>query len=242
MPWKLSGRTALVTGGCRGIGLAIATRLANEGCSVYVTTRSQASIESIAGQHPTLRPLMCDVCKSEEIEKAVSSITSPIGVLVNCAGVTLNKLFLRTSLEEFSAVLRTNTLGAAEMTKVVLRQPKGMLQRKDGCVMFVGSVAGECGNAGQVAYAASKAALGGMAKSLAQEYGAHGIRFNVIAPGLIAETEMGKSINTQLQAKWAERCSLKRNGTCEEVAEVVALLAASSFVTGQTIHVDGGYW
>ena len=226
-------RVALVTGGNRGIGLACARALADAGFSVAVTSRS-SDVEGFT----TVR---CDQTDPAQVEAAIASVEEqlgPVGVLVANAGVTRDGLALTMSDEAFAEVLDANLTGTF---RVVRRCAKGMLRQKFGRIILVGSVVGLAGSGGQVNYAASKAGLVGMARSLARELGSRGITTNVVAPGFI-DTDMTAELPDERKAEVLKSIPLGRFAAPEEVAAVVAWLAgdAAAYVTGAVIPVDGG--
>ncbi len=239
-----SGRkTAIVTGGSRGIGKAIAVELARDGCYVIVNYRSNddAAAETIAmirnagGDGEAVR---FDVADSAEAEKAINDIVGRfpvIDILVNNAGITADNLFLMMSETEWDAVIATTLKGFYNMTKPILRK---MLRQKRGSVVSIASVAGLIGNKGQANYSAAKAGLIGASRSIASEIAKKGIRVNVVAPGLI-ETDMIKEAPVEFIKNIIP---MGRIGKPEEVAKVVRFLCSddASYITGQVISVNGG--
>jgi 3-oxoacyl-[acyl-carrier protein] reductase len=239
-------RVALVTGGSRGIGRAIALRLAADGHVVvvnYSTNSSAASdvvaqIESTGGR---AMPAQADVSDPDQVDALFGQIATELGsvdVLVNNAGITKDNLLLRMSHEDFDSVIRTNLRSAFLCTKASLR---GMLKARWGRIISIASVAGISGNAGQANYAASKAGMIAFAKSIAKEVGSRGITSNVVAPGYI-ETDMTDALGDSVKESASAAVALGRFGQPEEVAEAVGFLAsdASSYITGQVLAVDGG--
>jgi 3-oxoacyl-[acyl-carrier protein] reductase len=229
-----SGRSVLVTGGNRGIGLAIAQALAAGGDRVAVTYRS--------GEPPAgLLGVRCDVTDSASVDAAFDEVErthGPVEVLVANAGVTRDQLIMRMDEDDFAAVVDTNLAGSWRVAK---RASKGMLRLRRGRVVFISSVVGLLGSAGQSNYAASKAGLIGLARSLARELGSRGITFNVVAPGFV-ETDMTAALAEDLQKSYKEQIPLGRFCSAEEVAAVVRFLASdeAAYVTGAVIPVDGG--
>jgi 3-oxoacyl-[acyl-carrier protein] reductase len=227
-------RSVLVTGGNRGIGLAIARALAADGDAVAVTYRSGEPPEGMYG-------VRCDVTDTAQVDAAFADVEEhqgPVEVLVANAGVTRDQLVLRMSDEDFAAVLDTNLTGAF---RVARRASKGMLRLRRGRLVFISSVVGLTGSAGQVNYAASKAGLVGMARSLARELGSRGITANVVAPGFV-ETDMTAELGEDRKKEILAAVPLGRYATPDEVAGVVRFLAgdAGAYVTGAVVPVDGG--
>jgi 3-oxoacyl-[acyl-carrier protein] reductase len=240
------GRVALVTGGSRGIGRAIALRLAADGHAVVVNYSANSSaaaevvsaIESAGGRAIAAKG---DVSEPEQVGQVFDLISAEFGnvdVLVNNAGITKDNLLLRMSQEDFDSVIQTNLRSAFLCTKSSLR---GMLKARWGRIISIASVAGITGNAGQANYAASKAGMIAFSKSIAKEVGSRGITSNVVAPGYI-ETEMTDSLSDNVKKAASSSISLGRFGQPEEVAAAVGFLASdsSSYITGQVLAVDGG--
>jgi len=227
-------RSVLVIGGNRGIGLATATLFAKAGDRVAITYRS--------GEPPTgLLGVRCDVTDTDAVDRAFSEVEhahGPVEVLVANAGVTRDGLLLRMAEEDFAVVLDTNLGGAARVAKRAL---KGMLRQRWGRLIFVGSAVGSLGEAGQANYAASKAGLIGLARSLARELGSRNITANVVAPGY-TETDMTAGLTDAQRAAWLARIPLGRSAHPDEVAAVIQFLASSAadYITGAVIPVDGG--
>jgi len=227
-------RSVLVTGGNRGIGKAIAAAFVEAGDQVAVTYRSGEPPEGVLG-------VKCDVTDPASVDAAFAEVEAahgPVEVLVANAGITRDTLLLRMSDEDWSSVIETNLTGSFRVAK---RAAKGMLRLRRGRLVFISSVVGLLGSAGQVNYAASKAGLVGMARSLARELGSRSITANVVAPGFV-ETEMTAVLPEETQAKYKEQIPLGRYATPEEVADVVVWLGsdAAGYVTGAVIPVDGG--
>lgn len=237
---------ALVTGGSRGIGRAIALQLASTGHAVAVNYASNeaaaadvvAAIESAGG---TAIAVGADVGDDDAVAAMVDTVTEqlgPITVLVNNAGITDDGLMLRMGPDQWDRVIATNLRSVYLCTKAVL---KGMIRAKGGRIINISSVSGVSGNPGQANYAASKAGVIGFTKSMAKEVGSRGITVNAVAPGFI-ETDMTEALGDAVTERAAEQISLGRLGRPEEVASVVGYLASddASYITGQTIVVDGG--
>lgn len=240
---ELSGTTAIVTGGSRGIGLAIARELAEAGARVAVLARNGARADEAASTLPGdgHMGLACDVADAAAAQSAVAAVEKAFGgvhVLVNNAGITRDNILLRLKDEDWDDVIDTNLKGAFNMTRAVTR---GMMKRREGVILNVSSVVGLMGNAGQTNYAASKAGLHGLTKSVARELASRGVRCNAIAPGFI-ETDMTAELDEKQTEALRERIPLGRLGAPEDVAAVVRFLAGPSagYITGQIITVDGG--
>jgi 3-oxoacyl-[acyl-carrier protein] reductase len=238
---ELEGQVALVTGGSRGIGRAIATELGQAGAAVAVVARSLEAAGQAASAFQGGRPFACDVADPEqcaELVKTVEEDLGPVDILVNNAGITRDNILLRLKDEDWEAVRATNLRGAFNTTRVVAR---GMMKRRSGRIINIASVVGLTGNRGQANYAASKAGLIGFTKSVAQELGARGVLANVVAPGFI-ETDMTAELPEEARESLFGRIPLGRFGTPEDVAGAVRFLAgpAAAYITGQVFVVDGG--
>ena len=228
------GRLVLVTGGNRGIGLAIAQTFQELGDRVVITHRSGTAPDGLDG-------VVMDVTNQVSVEAAFKEIESKYGtvdVLVANAGITKDGLSLRMSESDFQTVVDTNLTGSFRVTQKVL---SGMMKKRSGRVIFIGSVVGLLGSVGQVNYSATKSALVGMARSLAREYGSRGITFNVIAPGFV-ETDMTAVLADGLKEKYEAQIPLARFASPSEVAKVVHFIASADagYITGAVIPVDGG--
>ena len=227
-------RSVLVTGGNRGIGRAIAEAFLAQGDKVAVTTRSGGAPEGALD-------VRCDVTDAAAVDAAFAEVEAahgPVEVLVANAGITADTLLLRMSEDDWTSVIDTNLTGSFRLAK---RAAKGMLRLRRGRIILISSVVATLGSPGQVNYAASKAGLIGVARSLARELGSRSITTNVVAPGFI-ETDMTASLPAEQQAEYAARIPLGRLGAAEEVAGTVTWLAgpAAAYVTGAVIPVDGG--
>ena len=243
---SLTGRVALVTGASRGIGRAIATRLAGCGALVLAAARgdnARGTVESIRAAGGLAELVALDVTDAAAGEAAVSAAVAQHGridVLVNNAGITRDQLMLRMKREDWDAVLATNLTSAYTLTQAVL---KPMIRQRRGRIICISSVVGQSGNAGQANYAASKAGLIGFAKAVAQEVASRNITVNVVAPGLI-ETDMTQGIAEKAKESLLGRIPLGRLGTADEVAVAVAFLASdeAAYITGQVLAVNGGMY
>ena len=228
------GRSVLVTGGSRGIGLAIATAFKEAGDQVAVTYNTSPPPEGFLG-------VKCDITDQAQVDAAFDTIAEqhgPVEVLVANAGITRDTLLLRMSDDDWDAVLQTNLTGSF---RVARRAAKGMLRLRKGRIVFISSVVGMLGSPGQVNYAASKSGLIGMARSIARELGSRGITANVVAPGFV-ETDMTAVLPEETQKQYLSQIPLGRFGLTEEIANAVRWLASAEagYITGAVIPVDGG--
>jgi 3-oxoacyl-[acyl-carrier protein] reductase len=236
----LESKVAVVTGAGRGIGKAIAVRLAAEGAKVACCGRTLANVEAtVAGIDG--KAYAVDVADSKQVIETCEKILKDFGrvdILVNNAGVTRDQLLMRMSDEDWDTVLDTNLKGAFNFTKTLTRS---FLKQRAGRIVNISSIIGLTGNAGQTNYAASKAGLIGFTKSVARELASRGITANAVAPGFIV-TDMTQALGAEAQEALKSRIALGRLGTAEDVANVVLFLASdwASYVTGQVITVDGG--
>lgn len=238
----LNGKTAVITGGSRGIGEAIAYKLASMGADIAVIYAGNVSAaEQVCTRCQNeygrkAKAYQCDVSDFRAVKETVEKIKLDFGmihILVNNAGITRDGLIARMKEEEFDAVIHTNLKGAFHL----IRHTAGMMiKNRQGCVINIASISGLMGNAGQCNYAASKAGLIGLTKSAARELAPKGIRCNAVAPGFIA-TDMTETLTDH---PLLEQIPLKRMGTAEEVAAAVAYLATAEYVTGEVLRVDGG--
>ncbi len=244
---SLTGQIALVTGASRGIGRAIAVELGARGATVVGTATSDEGADNIrialAAAGVIGAGLKLDVCEASECIRVIGEIESrfgPVSILVNNAGVTRDNLALRMSDNDWDQVIDTNLKSVFRLAKLVMR---GMMKARYGRIINITSVVGALGNSGQANYAAAKAGVAGMTRSLARELGSRNITVNCIAPGFI-ETDMTKSISETQREALLRQISLGRLGRPEEVAAAVAFLASSEagFVTGSTLHVNGGMY
>ena len=242
----LSGRIALVTGASRGIGKAIAARLAARGAVVIAAARAEnakPTADAIVASGGRAEHLALDVTEAGGAEAAMAAVVGRHGridILVNNAGITKDQLMLRMKRDDWDAVIATNLTATFALTQVAL---KPMLKQRGGRIVNISSVVGQSGNAGQANYAASKAGIIGFSKAVAQEVASRGITVNVVAPGLI-ETDMTKAITDAAHEEWAAKIPLKRLGTPDDVAAAVCFLASdeASYITGQVLAVNGGMY
>jgi 3-oxoacyl-[acyl-carrier protein] reductase len=234
-PDGVTGRVVLVTGGSRGIGLAVARRFASLGDRVAVTYHSSPPPDGLFG-------VRCDVTSTDDVDAAFAAVEEHFGatveVLVSNAGVTRDGLLLRMGEDDFTAVIDANLTAAF---RVVKRAARGMLKARSGRIVLISSVVGLLGSAGQANYAASKAGLVGFARSVARELGSRSITVNVVAPGPVA-TDMTAALGEERLGELAALVPLQRVATPDEIAGVVAFLASAdaAYITGAVIPVDGG--
>jgi 3-oxoacyl-[acyl-carrier protein] reductase len=242
----LSGKSAVVTGGSRGIGRAIALRLATQGADVAFSYKgneaaAKETAAAIEGLGHRALPVQADISQPDAADvliKAALEAFGKVDILVNNAGITRDDLIMRMSVEAFREVLETNLFGAFYATKAVTRP---MLKAKGGRIINITSVSGQAGQMGQANYSAAKAGLIGLTKATARELASRGITCNAVAPGFVL-TELTKDLPEPLQAEITSRTPLGRFGTTEEIANAVAFLASdeAAFITGQVLAVDGG--
>ncbi|WFD09068.1 3-oxoacyl-[acyl-carrier-protein] reductase [Tepidibacter hydrothermalis] len=242
----LKGRVALITGGSRGIGKAIATKLASLGADIAInyTSREESALEvkkEIENMGVRCFTVKCDVSNFEDSQNMVNEVINEYGkldILVNNAGITKDGLLMKMKEEDFDKVISVNLKGVFNCTKAVTRP---MMKQKYGKIINMASVVGVMGNAGQSNYCASKAGVIGFTKSTARELASRNITINAIAPGFI-ESDMTNVLKDEVKAAYESSIPMKKMGKTEDVANVAAFLASdiSSYVTGQTINVDGG--
>ncbi len=242
----LAGKTAIVTGAARGIGKALALRFAAEGANVAFTDltidengkQTEDELLALGVQAKGYASNAADFAQTEEVVKKIKEDFGSIDILVNNAGITKDGLMMRMSEAQWDAVINVNLKSAFNFIHAVLPI---MMRQRNGSIINMASVVGVHGNAGQANYAASKAGLIALAKSIAQEVGSRGIRANAIAPGFI-ETAMTAALPEEVRAEWTKKIPLRRGGHVEDIANVALFLASdmSSYVTGQVIQVDGG--
>jgi 3-oxoacyl-[acyl-carrier protein] reductase len=238
----LSGKTAFVTGSTRGIGLAIARSLHGAGAKVAIVGRELDRARSVAAElGDRSSGVACDVAQADQVEAAIGQAEKalgPIDILVNNAGLTRDNILLRLTDGDWDTVLDANLKGAFHTTRTVI---KGMMKRRSGRIINITSVVGLTGNKGQANYAASKAGLVGLTKSIAKEYASRNILANCVAPGFI-ETDMTHALPAEARATLLEAIALGRLGRPEDVAGTVLFLASdlAGYITGQVLVVDGG--
>jgi len=243
---RFAGRVGIITGAGRGIGHAIAVRLASEGARVACVSRTEANAKKTADEINALRAdaakaYAVDVADHAAVQKIGAQILQDFGkidILVNNAGMTRDALAMRMSLEDWDSVINTNLRGAFSFTQAILR---AMIKQRSGRIINISSVSGIMGNAGQTNYAASKAGLIGFTKSLARELASRNITVNAIAPGFIT-TDMTAGLSDEVKKALHAKIPLGKTGTPEDVANAAAFLASADagYITGQTLCVDGG--
>lgn len=243
----LIGQVALVTGASRGIGRSVALELGAQGATVIGTATSiegaqgvQAELDAAGIPGAGMKVDVCNAAESEALIAGVESRFGPIAVLVNNAGITRDNLALRMKDEEWDIVMDTNLKAVFRLSKLVMR---GMMKARYGRIINITSVVGSSGNAGQANYAAAKAGVAGLTRSLARELGSRNITVNCVAPGFI-ETDMTKALPEVQREALLRQISLGRLGRPEEIAAAVSFLAspAAGYVTGSTLHVNGGMY
>lgn len=232
-------KTAIVTGATRGIGRAIAERLQQAGMNVVVCGRSEALLAEF--DHPQILPVKADISKTDDVEQLVKTTLehfNRIDVLVNNAGITKDHLLMRMGDQDWDQVIQVNLTGTFYLCRAVIRQ---MLKQRYGRIVNISSIVGVAGNPGQANYAAAKAGVIGLTKSLAKEVASRQILVNAVAPGYI-DTEMTRVLSDKQKAEITKLIPLGRVGEVSDVAELVHFLVsdANQYITGQVIHVDGG--
>ena len=244
--FDLTGKVALVTGASRGIGRAIASRLAEQGATVVAAARGEHASEcaaEITARGGKADAITLDVTDAAAVEAAPAGVVSRHGrldILVSNAGITRDQLLMRMKRDDWDAVLATNLTATFLLAQAAMRP---MLKQRGGRIVAVSSVVGQMGNAGQANYAASKAGLIGFAKALAREVASRAITVNVVAPGLI-ETDMTRALHEKAQGDWATQIPLGRLGSVDDVAAAVCYLASdeAAYITGHVLAVNGGMY
>jgi 3-oxoacyl-[acyl-carrier protein] reductase len=245
MTQSLKGEIALVTGASRGIGAAIADRLAALGATVFGTATSEAGAQAIGerlaphGGHGRVLNVT-DPAAIESLIDGIAKETGPVSILVNNAGITRDQLLMRMKEEDWSAIMDTNLTSVFRTSKAVMR---GMMKARKGRIISIASVVGVTGNPGQANYAAAKAGIIAFSKSLAREIGSRGITVNVVAPGFI-DTDMTRALPEEQRNALLAGIALGQLGEANDIAEAVAFLAspAAKYITGETLHVNGGMY
>ncbi len=239
---NFDGMTALVTGGSRGIGFAVAKRLIADGAKVaLVSTKQEGAVAAASQLGENAKGYACDVSSYDDVQALVAAVLAEFGkidILVNNAGITRDDLLMRMSEEEWDRVLAVNLKGSFNTCKAVMRP---MMKARFGRIINISSVVGLCGNPGQTNYAAAKAGLIGFTKSLAREIASRNITVNAVAPGLV-ETDMSGALPEEARNAFIQQVPLARAGKPEDIAGAVAFLAGpdASYITGHVICVDGG--
>jgi 3-oxoacyl-[acyl-carrier protein] reductase len=244
--FELTGRVALVTGASRGIGRAVAMKLAQQGARVIAAARGDnaaPTAAAITAQGGTAESLSVDVTDTEALEKVPADIVRRHGrldILVSNAGITRDQLLMRMKRDDWDQVMATNLTAMFTLSQAAMRP---MLKQRGGRIIAVSSVVGQMGNAGQTNYAASKAGLIGFAKALAREVASRGITVNIVAPGMI-DTDMTRALADKSQEDWAAQIPLGRLGTCDDVAAAACFLASdeAAYITGHVLAVNGGMY
>ncbi len=244
---SLEGKIALVTGASRGIGQAIALALGSAGATVIGTATSDSGADAISAtlkdNGVTGAGMALNVTDNDQIAEVMKNITDTYGaidILINNAGITRDNLLMRMKEDEWDAIMNTNLASVYKMSKAVLR---GMMKKKAGRIISIASVVGAMGNAGQTNYAAAKAGIMGFTKSLAREVGPRGITVNAVAPGFI-KTDMTDALPEEQKEALSKQIPMGRLGTADEIAQSVLFLAgdSGSYITAQTLHVNGGMY
>lgn len=241
---NLEGKVALVTGASRGIGKAIAELLVERGATVIGTATSDSGADAISAylgdNGKGLALNVTDIASIESVLKSINDEFGGVDILVNNAGITRDNLLMRMKDDEWTDILDTNLTSIFRLSKAVLR---GMMKKRQGRIINVGSVVGTMGNAGQTNYAAAKAGVIGFTKSMAREVASRGVTVNTVAPGFI-ETDMTKALNDDQRAATLAQVPAGRLGDPREIASAVAFLASpeAAYITGETLHVNGGMY
>ena len=238
---NFKNKKILITGATGGIGNELVKKFLNLGGNIIATGTKTEKLEIIKKRYPSVKIQKFDISEHSKIEEFISNVVLDLGgldVLINNAGITRDTLLMRMKDEDWNAVIQTNLTGAAYCTRAVIRP---MIRQKNGCIINISSIVGIVGNAGQANYAAAKAGMVGLTKSVAKEVANRGIRVNAIAPGFIT-TDMTAEFSEENRKKILDLIPMKSFGSVEDVAEVSKFLASScaQYITGQVIQVDGG--
>ena len=243
---NLRNKTAIITGSSRGIGKKIAIKLAENECNLYLISRSKKDLDIVKSEISKISKskvecISLDITSFSDVKNTFSSIinqSSSIDILINNAGITKDNLIMRMPKDDWDDVINTNLTGYFNCCKAIV---KHMVKQKNGKIINISSIIGQKGNSGQSNYAASKAGIIGLTKSLAKELGSRNINVNAIAPGYI-ETEMTEKLNQEQKNSFLNSIALKRYGKSEEVANLVCFLSSnlSNYITGEVINIDGG--
>jgi 3-oxoacyl-[acyl-carrier protein] reductase len=244
--FELTGRIALVTGASRGIGRAIALKLAAQGATVVAAARGEnandtaAAITAAGGRGEAVGVDVTDTAALERLPGEIIARHGRLDIVVSNAGITRDQLLMRMKRDDWDAVIATNLTAAFTLTQAAMRP---MLKQRGGRIIAISSVVGQTGNAGQANYAASKAGLIGFSKALAREVASRGITVNVIAPGFV-DTDMTKAVADKAQADWAAQIPLGRLGTVDDIAAAACFLASdeAAYITGHVLAVNGGMY
>ncbi len=244
--YNLKNKCAIITGSSRGIGKEIAINLAKNGCNIYLISRSINDLkvvknEILSNYNVKVTAISLDISDFEDVNKAFESIISKensIDILINNAGITKDNLIMRMSSEDWKKVIDINLNGYFNCSKSIIKQ---MIKQKNGKIINISSIIGQKGNSGQSNYAASKAGIIGLTKSIAKELSSRNINVNAIAPGYI-ETEMTNNLNDKNKTKFTNQIPLNRLGKTKDISNLVLYLASeyANYITGQTITIDGG--
>jgi 3-oxoacyl-[acyl-carrier protein] reductase len=246
MMFNLTGRVALVTGASRGIGRAIAVRLAEHGAVVVAAARANNAAETVSaiaatgGRAETLSIDVTDAAALEQVPGGIIDRHGRLDIVISNAGITRDQLLMRMKRDDWDAVIATNLTAAFTLAQAAMRP---MLKQRSGRIIAISSVVGQMGNAGQTNYAASKAGLIGFSKALAREVASRGITVNVVAPGMI-DTDMTRAISGKAQTDWAAQIPLGRLGSADDVAAAACFLASdeAAYITGHVLAVNGGMY
>ena len=239
--FKLTNKKALITGGSRGIGANIAKFFADSGAEVIITGTNEAKLKEVSTSiGSNCSYVVANLSNEAEIEHLISNYCTDLDILVNNAGVTKDNLLLRMKSEDWQQVIDVNLTASFKLIKGTIR---GMIKKRSGRIINLSSVVGSSGNPGQANYCASKAGLVGLTKSIALEIAARGVTVNCISPGFI-QTDMTSALKEDHQKIWLDQIPMAKMGNSEDISYAVSFLASdySSYITGETIHVNGGMY